>query len=375
MKEIGIGMAGFGYMGKVHLLGYRDIPLIYQNKLPEIEMKAVCRSSQEKASATAAENGFAKGYSNFDDMLQDDEIDIIDIVTPNYLHKEQIIKALEAGKDVLCEKPLGLNCEEAEEISAVVKKTGRQLGMIFNYRFIPAIQQAKKWIEEGRLGKVYSFRGEYFHTGYQDKSRPLTWRMQKDKSGGGALVDMGVHVLDLIRFLLGEFESVNGKTQTFIRERPLPEDAGQMGEVTVDDAVWLTARLQGGATGTVEISRFATGSLDDLKISAFGENGAFKFDLMDANYLYWFDNTEKEKGWKRIETVQYYQDTNFPNPRSIVGWTRFHAENQFRFLESISLGKVFKPDVSDGLAVHRVIDAIYKSASTGLDTSLRVVSP
>ncbi len=370
MKKIGIGMAGFGYIGKVHLLGYRDIPMIYPNKIPEIEMKAVCRSSLEKATATAAENGFTRGYADFDEMLQDEEINIIDIVTPNYLHKKQIIKALEAGKDVLCEKPLGLNSEEAEEISAAARKTGRQLGMIFNYRFIPAIQQAKKWIEEGRLGRVYSFRGEYFHTGYQDAMRPLTWRMQKDKSGGGALVDMGVHVLDLIRFLLGEFESVNGVTQTFIGERPLPEDAGQMGKVTVDDAAWLTARLQGGATGTVEISRFATGALDDLKISAFGENGAFRFDLMDANYLYWFDNTEKEKGWKRIETVQYYQDTNFPSPRSIVGWTRFHVENQYRFLDSVVSGRAFRPDVSDGLAVQRIIDAVYKSAGTGLEETL-----
>ncbi|MDA3941473.1 MAG: Gfo/Idh/MocA family oxidoreductase [Spirochaetia bacterium] len=367
MKKIGIAMAGFGYIGKVHLLGYKDIPLIYQNKLPKIEMKAVCRSSSEKAALTAIENGFEKGYSSFDEMLLDKEINIIDIVTPNYLHKEQIIKALEAGKDVLCEKPLGLNSKEAEEISAAVKKTGKQLGMIFNYRFIPAIQQAKKLINEGRLGKVYSFRGEYFHTGYQDAMRPLTWRMQKDKSGGGALVDMGVHVLDLIRFLLGEFETVNGKTQTFIRERPLPDNAGQMGEVTVDDAAWLTASLKGGATGTVEISRFATGSLDDLKISAFGEKGAFKFDLMDANYLYWYDEGQ---GWRRIETLQHYEDTKFPSPRSIIGWTRFHVENQYRFLESVVNGKSFKPDVNDGLAVQRVIDGIYKSASTGLNVNL-----
>jgi predicted dehydrogenase len=367
MKKIGIGMVGFGYIGKVHLLGYRDIPMIYPDKLPEIELKAVCRSSQDKAIATAEENGFSRGYSNFDEMLKDEEVDIIDIVTPNYLHKEQIIKALEAGKDVLCEKPLGLNGEEAEEISKVVKKTGRKLGMIFNYRFIPAIQQAKKWIDEGRLGKIYSFRGEYFHTGYQNRNRPLTWRMIKDKSGGGALVDMGVHVLDLIRFLLGEFESVNGKTQTFIGERPFPDNSGQTGKVTVDDAAWLTAQLQGGATGTVEISRFATGSLDDLKISAFGEKGAFRFDLMDANYLYWYD---KGQGWHRVETLQHYQDTNFPSPRSIIGWTRFHAENQYRFLESVSSGNVFKPDVSDGLTVQRIIDAVYRSVETGLEESL-----
>jgi levoglucosan dehydrogenase len=366
VKKIGIGMAGFGYIGKVHLLGYRDIPMIYENKLPEIEMRAVCRSSQNMANICVKDNGFTKGYSNFDEMLKDDKIDIIDIVTPNYLHKEQIIKALRAGKDVLCEKPLGLNTEEAEEISTVVKETGRQLGMVFNYRFIPAIQQAKKWIEEGRLGKVYSFRGEYFHTGYQDAKRPLTWRMRKEQSGGGSLMDMGVHVLDLIRFLLGEFETVNGITQTFINERPLPEGAGQLGTVTVDDAAWLTARLENGATGTVEISRFATGSLDDLKITAFGEKGAFKFDLMDANYLYWYD---KGQGWRRVETLQHYEDTSFPSPRSIIGWTRFHAENQFRFLESVISGRIFKPDVSDGLAAHKILDAVYRSAETGLEES------
>ncbi len=362
-----IGMTGFGYMGKIHLLGYRDIPMIYSDKLPEIVMKAVCRSSQKMADRCAIENGFTNGYSSFDEMLQDDEINIIDIVTPNYLHKEQIIKALKAGKDVLCEKPLGLNAKEAEEISSVVKQTGRQLGMVFNYRFIPAIQQAKRWIEDGRLGKVYSFRGEYFHTGYQDAKRPLTWRMRKEQSGGGALVDMGVHVLDLIRFLLGEFESVSGKTQTFIGERPLPDNSEKMGDVTVDDVAWLTARLKGGATGTVEISRFATGSLDDLKISAFGEKGAFKFDLMDANYLYWYENGQ---GWRRVETLQHYEDTKFPSPRSIIGWTRFHTENQYRFLESIIFGNLLSPDVSDGVAAQRILDAVYKSAETGLEESL-----
>ncbi|MBI9104606.1 MAG: Gfo/Idh/MocA family oxidoreductase [Spirochaetales bacterium] len=260
MKKIRIGMAGFGPIGVVHLLAYRDISVIYSGLLPPFEVAGVCRTSMEKAEETARDENIEKAYSDFDAMISDPSIDIIDVVTPNYLHKDQIVKALKAGKHVLCEKPLALNGREAEEIEHTAAGSDKKVGMIFNYRFIPAIMKAKELTDAGRLGDIYSFRAEYYHTGYQNPQKPWSWRMDFDRSGGGALMDLGVHALDLVRYLLGEVDSVQCRLKTYITERPMVTGSGS-GEVTVDDAAWTQLNLKNGGTGSLEVSRFATGTL------------------------------------------------------------------------------------------------------------------
>lgn len=367
-KTIGIALVGYGEIGRVHNAALAQVKHIYPQTAPPFELKAVCMRNQAKAEAAAAEAGAAKAYGEFDELLSDDSIQVLEMVTPNFIHEEQITKAVAAGKHIICEKPLSATREEAERISRAVEASGTTFGMIFNYRFIPAIMQAKQMIDAGKLGEIYSFRAEYYHTGYQNPERPLSWRMEMYKSGGGAMVDLGVHVIDLVHYLFGGVAAVQGMTETYISERPVAKGAAEKGPVTVDDAAWFNLRLDNGAKGTLEVSRFATGTLDDLNLVAYGSKGALHFSLMDSSYLYWFDAEEPAAGiggWSRLETVQRYPDAVLPNPRSVTGWTRYHAENLYRFLKAVAAGESFSPGVADGLAAQQVLSTAYAAAKGG----------
>jgi len=364
MEKIVIAMAGFGAIGKVHQLALSDIPYIYPGSLPSIDLKGVCASSPERSIQAAEQGGFRTVYKDYDAILSDAEVDLIIIVSPNFMHKDQIIKAMKAGKHILCEKPLALDGSEIEEIRKAAPSSTSRVGMVFNYRFVPAIMKAKEMVDAGRIGHVYSFRGEYFHTGYQDPRRPYSWRMDFDRSGGGALADMGIHVIDLIRYLLGDFSKVRAEFSTFIEERPYPDGSGRMGKVTVDDAAWVQCELQGGGKGSIEISRFATGTLDDLNLSIYGSKGSLRFKLMDPNFLEFFEAEPGDMGWNRIDTVQKYPGAQIPSPRSSVGWIRFHTENQYQFLRALVQGREFVPSIEDGAAAQIILDGAYRSAKT-----------
>jgi predicted dehydrogenase len=370
MKKIGIVLAGYGGIGRIHTLALRQLPVIYPDSASDFELVGICMRSEEKARRAADEAGCPKWYGSYQEVLEDEEIGIVDLVTPNHLHLGMIEEALRAGKHVLCEKPLSVTRGEAEAIVKAVRSSRASLGMIFNYRFVPALLKAKEMMDRSLLGRIYSFRGEYYHTGYQNPGRPLTWRMDFSKSGGGALVDMGVHVIDLARYLLGDFDSVQAVTETYITERPLEKGSKQTGKVTVDDAAWMNVRMKNGSVGSIEVSRFATGALDDLNFTVYGEKGALRFSLMDANFLYWFDSTVNSPdpgipGWQRLETGQGYPGAKIPNPRSIVGWTRFHAENLHRYIRSVKEGASFSPNELDGYEAQAVLEAAYESAESG----------
>ncbi len=347
-------MLGYGSIGKLHTLAYRGIPSLYPS-LPPYRLAAVCTSSAASAEKAVHEGGFGRGYPRVEDLLADPEVAVIDCVLPNYEHKGAILASLRAGKHVYCEKPLALSGVEARELAAAASKSAGKLGMTFNYRFVPAITRARKLIAEGALGEVYSYHCEYLHTGYQDATRPLSWRMTKKGSGGGAIVDLGSHAIDLVRFLVGEFAEVSAVTRTYITERPLKKGSSELGRVDVDDAAWVQARMVSGALGTIVVSRFATGSADDLRIRIEGSRGALRFDLMDANWLYYYDATRaaSDLGWNRLETIQSFPGAAVPPARAIIGWERSHAENQYQFLKAVFEGCDPSPGIADGLANHR----------------------
>jgi predicted dehydrogenase len=371
MNKIGIGLVGYGGIGKIHTLCYKELDMLYPKHLPMIDLAAVCTSKPETAQNAARDGGYRKWFTDVSELVKQNDVTVVDCSLPNFAHKAVVLEAIAAGKHVYCEKPLALNGAEAREIARAAAESGVQIGITFNYRFIPALMRASQLIQEGALGEIYRFRAEYLHTGYQDPERPLSWRMDQEKSGGGALVDLGSHLIDLIRHFLGEFESVRALTRTYIVERPVKRGTQEKGLVTVDDAVWLQIKLKSGAMGTLEASRFATGALDDLRIEICGEKGALRFDLMDANWLYWFDASRKggplggDRGWVRLETVQHYPGASIPTPRSIVGWTRPHAETQYTFLKAVTEGKTPQPNIIDGLRTQLVLDAAYASAESG----------
>jgi predicted dehydrogenase len=366
MAPIGIGMLGFGGMGKLHSLAWRSLPSIYPLMTPFC-LAAVCTRSQESAETALREGGFLRSHGTISELVADPGVQVIDCVLPNDAHKAAIVAALTAGKHIYCEKPLALSGADARELAALAASSKGRLGLTFNYRFFPAIMRAKKILDEGALGEIYSFEFEYLHSGYQDATRPLTWRMRKESSGGGALVDLGAHIIDLARHLLGDFAEVSAVTKTWVAERPLRKGSGEKGSVTVDDAAWLTARMTSGAMGSFVVSRFATGAADDLRLRIEGSKGALRFDLMDANWLYYYDATRPaaDLGWNRLETIQSYPGASVPPARAIVGWERSHAENQYRFFEAVAAGREPSPGIADGLAANLVTDAAYEAALRG----------
>ena len=364
MEKIGIGLIGYGGIGKIHTLCYKDIEMYYPGQLPAIDLAAVCTSNPESAKRAAKEGGYRKWLTEASALIQDDDVLVVDCSLPNFAHKSVLLEAISSGKHVYCEKPLALNGAEAKEIVNAATAAQVQVGMTFNYRFIPALLRAHELMQAGALGEIYRFQAEYLHAGYENPEKPLSWRLQHDTSGGGALADLGAHAIDLMRWLLGEFQAVRAMTQTYITERPISYGAKEKGRVTVDDAAWLQVRLKNGALGTIEASRFSTGVLDELRFEICGQKGALRFNLMDANYLYWFDASRKggEQGWLRLDTVQQYPGASIPPARAILGWQRTHAENQYQFLKAIVEGNTPAPNLIDGLRAQFVLDAAYRSA-------------
>lgn len=365
MNSIGIGVVGFGMIGKVHTLAYRELPHYYPHSLPPLELAAVCTSRTESAQRAAREGGFGAWTTSVDELVARDDVQVVDVCLPNYAHRPAILAAIRAGKHVIVDKPLALNANEAMEIADTAHKANVRVGMVCNYRFVPAILLARKMIAQGALGQIYHFHLDYLHTGYQNPNRPMSWRLRLNQSGGGALVDLGSHVIDLARALLGDFEMVAATTRTYIESRPVSANSDQHEVVDVDDAAWVQAKMKNGASGTLFVTRFATGAVDDLTVQIYGERGGLRFSLQDGNVLQWYDAkaSAETQGWTRLPTGTQYLGAAVPPPRAILGWNRTHTENIYQFLRALVEDKPFAPDVTDGVRVHQIIDAAYESVA------------
>jgi levoglucosan dehydrogenase len=371
MDKIGIGQIGYGMIGRVHALAYRELPLYYPGALASIELAAVCTARAETAQRAAAEAGFGAWTTEVKELVARDDVNVVDCCLPNYLHRETALAAIQAGKHVLVEKPLALNAREASEILQAANARGVKVGLIFNFRLIPALLRAKQLVDEGFLGTPSHFHFEYLHTGYQNPERPMGWKLRKAQCGGGSLVDLGSHLIDMVRYLLGDFDAVLATTHTYISERPARAGSTERERVDVDDAAWLQIKLASGAIGTLMTSRFATGAVDDLNFEIYGTRGALRFSQLDANWLYIYDQSQSgeplggRRGWTRLETLQNYAGAAAPPGRSIIGWTRAMAQNLFVFLQAVYNDREPSPGALDGVRVNQVLDAAYVSAASG----------
>lgn len=377
MKDsLNIGLLGYGGIGRIHALCYNQIPYYYPGDIPRPRVHSVCTSREESAVRARRETEASVAETDLHRFVADPELDVVDITLPNHLHLNGIEAALMAGKHIYCEKPLAGTIEDARKIVALAEQYDSRVGMVFQFRFMPALLRAHQLITEGYLGRIYTFRAEFLHSGYQDPSRPLSWRLKRAEGGTGALGDLGSHVIDLVRHLLGEYQDVQGHLETFVKERPVSKGAEERGAVEVDDVAWLNARMKSGAVGSIEVSRFATGTLEDLRLWIHGHKGALKFHLMEPGYLDYF-NAELPRGdyggssgWQRLEAIQSYPGAVAPPPRSPIGWDRAHGENQYRFLKAIHHGEMIEdspilPGVVDGLKVQLAMDAVEKSSASG----------
>jgi predicted dehydrogenase len=370
MKKIGIGFVGYGMIGRVHALAYRELDQYYPRELPSLELTGVCTTRADTARRAAEEAGIQFWTDKIDELINHKGVDLIDCCAPNYMHYAAAMAAIQAGKPFILEKPLALDVEQGEKIAKMAGEAGAPGGIIFNFRFLPAIIHARQLIEEGFLGQVYQFQIEYLHSGYQNPNRPMSWRLRQAQSGGGALVDLGSHPIDMIRYLLGDFDQVLATTKTYISQRPSEAGSKQMERVDVDDAAWLQIRMANGSAGTLMVTRFATGAVDDLSLLMHGERGAMRFHLMEPNWLWIYDQGAigeplgGRRGWTRVESIQNYPGAAVPPARSFIGWTRPMAHNLYMLLSAIAQGREPVPSLADGLAVQRVIAAAYASART-----------
>ena len=369
--QLGIGIVGYGFIGKVHTYAHRSLPLFYDPLPAKTHLVGVCTATEASGRQAQEQAGFEFATQDYQELLARDDIQVIHCCTPNDAHHALLLDALKAGKHVYCDKPLTRTLAEAEEVAALARKTGRVHRMTFNYRFVPALMRAKQLVDDGFLGEVYQFRAAYLHAGYVDPKRPLSWRLRMDRSGGGALMDLGAHVFDLVRFLLGEFDEVRAHLETFIKERPDPK-TGDMGIVDVDDVATVQAKMASGAVGVVEASRLATGTQDDLRLEIHGSRGALAFNLMDPNWLSVYDNTLPEaplggmRGFQKIECVaRYPKPYAFGATKNPIGWPQFHVHCLYDFVDSVARGELGGPSFEDGLAAQRLVDACQRSAASG----------
>jgi predicted dehydrogenase len=368
---IGVGMVGYAFMGAAHSQGWRTVGRAFDLPLRPV-MAAISGRDGGAVRAAADRLGWAAVETDWRALIERDDVQLVDIGAPGDLHAPIAIAALRAGKHVLCEKPLANTVAEAEAMAAAAAaaRAGGQVAMVgFNYRRVPAIALARRLVEQGRIGTLRHVRASYLQDWLADPAFPLTWRLQAEHAGSGALGDLGAHIVDLAQYLSGELiTGVSGVASTFIPRRPLPGGHGE-GEVTVDDAVLVTARLRSGALASLEATRFATGRKNALRIELNGSAGSLAFDLERLNELEFCDGTEPSDtaGFRRIlvtEPGHPYLSAWWP-PGHTLGWEHTFSHEFRDLLLAIAGGTQPSPSFADGLQVQRVLAAVAGSAASG----------
>jgi predicted dehydrogenase len=367
---LGVGMVGYAFMGAAHSQAWRTAPHVFDLPLQPV-MTVLCGRDGAAAAAAAGRYGWASAETGWRALLDRTDVQLVDVCTPGGSHAEISIAALDAGKHVLCEKPLANTVAEAEAMAAAARRaSGRGVRSMtgFNYRRVPALALARQLVAAGRIGVVRHVRASYLQDWLVDPGFPLTWRLQADQAGSGALGDLGAHLVDLAQYLTGELVTgVSAITETFVTERPVPGAPGRTGPVTVDDAAVFTARLGSGAVASFEATRFAAGRKNALRIELNGDRGSLAFDLERLNELGFCEQAVKksEAGFRRIlvtEPDHPYVAAWWP-PGHVLGWEHTFTHQVRDLVTAIAEGTDPAPSFADGLQVQRVLAAVAASAA------------
>jgi predicted dehydrogenase len=370
-RTLGVGMVGYAFMGRAHSQAWRTVGRFFDLPLAP-RMAAICGRDRAAVAAAARRLGWAAWETDWKRLVDRDDVELVDVCTPGSSHAEISIAALEAGKHVLCEKPLANTVEEARAMAAAAASAaarGTRAMVGFNFRRVPAVALARQLIAGGRLGAVRHVRAAYLAAHAVDPEFPLVWRLRAEEAGSGALGDLGAHAVDLAQYLAGDhITGVSGLTETFVRERPLPGGGGR-GPVTVDDAAVFIARFGGGAVGSFEATRFATGHTEGLRVEVNGELGSVVWELDALNQLGVFDATDDPatQGFKRVQVTRAdhpYAGAWWPDGHTI-GYEHTFTHEVRDLLVAIAAGEDPTPSFADGLAVQQVLDAVQRSAAAG----------
>jgi predicted dehydrogenase len=371
MSDLRIGMVGHAFMGRAHSQAWRvvnrffDLPLV-------AEMTAVCGHDEQRTAAAAQQLGWQSYETDWHALIERDDIDVVDICTPGDSHAEIAIAALRAGKHVLCEKPLANTVDEARSMTsaAVAVASGVRSMCGYSYRRVPAVALMARMVADGKVGQIRHVRAVYLQDWLVDPAAPLTWRMQAERAGLGAMGDIASHIVDMVQYLTGQrITGVSGLTETFIHERPLLDGTGS-GPVTVDDAGLFVARLSGGAVATFEATRLATGRKNALRVEINGSAGSLAFDLESLNELQYYDlsRPSAEQGFARIlvtEPDHPYVGAWWP-PGHLLGYEHAFTNQARDFIDAIATGTDPRPSFAEALNVQLVLDAVVRSSAAGV---------
>lgn len=386
MKPVNVAIIGTKFMGKAHSNAWSSAPKFFNLELKPI-LKIACGQDPQGTADFASNWGWSEVESDWRKVVERPDIDIIDICTPTYLHKEIAIAAAQNGKHIFCEKPLALNYTEAKEMYAAAEAAGVLHYVNHNYRRTPAVAFAKQLIDEGKIGQIYHWRGTYLQDWITDPNFPLTWHLRKEVAGAGPHYDLNSHSVDLARYLVGEIAAVSAMMKRFVEKRPLPgSGAGtfksgstgtEMGEVTVDDAAFMVAEFENGALGSFEASRFANGRKNYNYFEIYGSKGSLAFDLERMNELQYLDmgNPSDEQGFRTIlvtNATHPYVAAWWP-PGHIIGYEHEFTHAVVDFLRALETGTPITPNFCDGMKDMQVLEAGITSAATGRKVSINEI--
>jgi predicted dehydrogenase len=381
LPELGVALIGYAFMGAAHSQAWRTAGRFFELPM-DVQMNVLCGRDREAVSSAASRLGWADYETDWKEVLKRDDVHLVDVCTPGSSHAEIAIAALEAGKHVLCEKPLANTVEQARAMNAAAaaaRTRGVRSMVGFNYRRVPAATFARQLIAAGRLGPIRHVRAQYLQDWIVDPEFPLVWRLRGEEAGSGALGDIGAHIIDLTQYITGQrITGVCGLTETFVKHRPLPvassglsasgsAGAVETGEVTVDDAALFLARLDGGGLASYEATRFATGRKNGLRVEVNGARGSLAFDLERLNELEFYDAGDEPdvQGFRRIlvtDPSHPYLDAWWP-PGHILGYEHSFTHEIKDLVDAIGAGTDPAPTFADGLQVQLVLAAVLRSAA------------
>lgn len=390
MTSLNVGLIGAGFMGKAHSLAYAAMPMFFW-PAPALPIRhTIAEATGELAAEAASRFGFERATGDWRRVVEDPAIDVVDIATPNHLHAQIAVAAAEAGKHIISEKPLARTAEEARTMLDAARAAGVVHMVAFNYRRTPAVALAKKFIDEGAIGRITNFRGTYLQDWSADPASPLSWRFRKDIAGSGALGDIATHVVDLARYLVGEIDAVNAVMSTFITERPLQGDGadalgtvratgGQTGRVDVDDEVMTLLRFADGAVGSIEATRNAHGRNNFITFEIHGTEGsiAFNYERRDELQLALAADPGDRKGFRTIYTGPAHPNgpSLWPIPALGIGYGETKIIETHDFFSAIVNGSTVSPNFADGYRIAQISDAIVESSENSSWVAVPALDP
>ena len=372
MKTCGVAVLGYGFMGRTHTFSHKAIPFYYSPPPLDCRLRIVCEANDTLAQAACREGGFERWTTDPREGIEADDVDIVHVCTPNQHHLAAIKAAIRAGKHIYVDKPVTAGLDEADELAALLPAYHGVAQVALQYRFFPATLRAKQLIEEGFVGPITHFRGCYLHSGSVDPNKPVNWKSTA-AGGGGVIRDLGSHILDLLDWLLGPMSAVCCAGRIWSPQRPSLDEPGKTIDIDVEDAAVMLLRNNEGVIGTVEASKIATGSEDELRFEIHGRDGAIRFHLMQPNYLEIYDARAKDgdfggrRGWQQLACVNKYPPPGgkFPNPKFSIGWIRSHVHSLYAFLEAAAQNRPASPSLAEGIHLQRVLEAVRESAESG----------